>query len=58
MECLLPEGCVRICSIPHDRDSPLQAPLLGHRLGGKTLIEYIPDLKQNCSTSFTLPQAI
>ena len=49
---------VRICSVPHGRDPPLRTPLQGHGLGGETLIQYTPDLKQDCSTSLTQPQAI
>jgi hypothetical protein len=58
MECLLPDRRVCICSVPHSRDSPLRTPLRGHGLGGETLIQYTLDLKQDCSTSLTLPQAI
>ena len=37
MECLLPDGRVCICSVPHGRDLPLQTPLQGLGLGGETL---------------------
>ena len=37
MECLLPDRHVRICSVPHGRDLPLQTPLQGLGLGGETL---------------------
>jgi len=33
MECLLPDGHVRICSVPHRHDTPLPTPLRGHTLG-------------------------
>ena len=36
MECLLPDGHVRICSVPHRHDTPLPTPLRGHTLGCQT----------------------
>ena len=39
---------------PHVRDPPTY---FRHTLGGRTLIHYTLDLKQDCSTSLTLPQA-
>ena len=44
MECLLPDGCVRVRIVPHGRDQSLRTPLRGLGLGGKTLIQ---DLKQD-----------
>ena len=39
MECLLPDGRVRICSVPHGRDPPLRTPLRGLGLGGESSSE-------------------
>ena len=44
MECLMPDGHVRIRIVPHGHDQSLQTPLRGLGLGGKTLIH---DLKQD-----------
>ena len=53
MECLLPDERVRICRVPHSRESPMQTPLRGHTSETRTF-NPVKDLKQDCSSSVPL----
>ena len=53
MVCLAPDGRVRICRVPHGRDPPSMNSLAGALpLGGGTLIQYTPNLKQDLMANF------
>ena len=59
MLCLSPDGHVRICGVPHGCDPyPSMNSLAGAYFRGRDLNSVNTELKQDCSTSLTLPQAI
>jgi hypothetical protein len=59
MECPSPDGRVGICRVPHGRGPLPVKPLAKPYFRGQDLLSgFTPNMKQDCSTSLTLPQDI